>query len=168
MRETNSIFCRSSLLCALLSFAVCLVSRVLFDSPLEMLHIVKGVKLLPPLWFFNLLSYAWFFLIGLSAGAIIDKTSLRLNNGNNEICAYKGGIYFSFSFFLGIIIYHVFFILRMLLLSTFISAMCMICTFLCAVTWRKVRPMTSSFIMFCFGGWNFYLFFVCLSVFLNN
>ena len=168
MRETHSIFGRSSVVCALLSLAICIISRILFDSPLEMLHIVKGVRLLPPLWVYNLLSYAWFFLIGLSAGAIIDKTTLRLNNGNNEIFAYRGGIYFVFSFFLSLILYHVFFILRMLFLSTVMSAICMICTFICAVTWHKVRPTTSSFIMFCFGVWNFYLFFVCLSVFLNN
>ncbi len=168
MRETHSIFGRSSLLYALLSLAVCIISRILFDSPLEILHIVKGVRLLPPIWVFNLLSYAWFFLIGLSAGAIVNKTSLRLNNGNNEIFAYRGGIYFVFCFFLSLILYHVFFILRLLFLSTVISAICMICTFLCAVMWRNVRPTTSSFIMFCFGVWHFYLFFVCLSVFLNN
>lgn len=168
MRETRSFFTRSSLFCALLSLTMSILSRVLFDTPLAMLHTVKGVRLLPPIWVFNIISYAWAFLIGLAAGAIIEKTSLRENNGIEEIHGYKGGIFFVSVLFLNLILYQTFFLFKMLFVSVLISAICMICTLFCATMWRRVRPPLSSFIMFCFATWQFYLFFVCLSVFLYN
>ena len=168
MHQTASSINKFSVICGITSFAICLISRILYDTPFGMLHVVKGVSLLPPVWLFNIISYIWFFLIGFAAGSLIDKTSRGMNSGNIQISAYRGGIFYIISFFLSIIRYHVFFIDQMLFLSLTLSAICMICALICAVNWRGVIPALSCFIMYCFTIWQFYLFFVSLSVFLNN
>ena len=168
MRQPHSIINKFTLCCSIISFTVCLVSRISFDIPIGMLHIVKGICLLPPIWIYNLISYAWFFLIGLAFGALLDKTLKGINGGNDEIAVYKGGIFFITSLFLGLIHYHIFFIAEMLFLAFLVSAMCMMSALITATLWRYVRPKVSCFIMYCFTIWQFYLFFVSLSVFLNN
>ena len=168
MQGTNSLFNKSSLWCGVFSCVICIFSRIIFDSPLEMIHIVKGISLLPSIWIYNLISYAWFFLIGVAAGAIMESTKCGSNNGHSEICAYRGGLFFLSCFFISLILYHLFFILNMLFLSLIISAVSLMCTLLCAVQWSRVRPHTSSVIMYSFSVWQFYMFFVCLSVFINN
>ena len=159
---------KGALWCGVISTAVCIISRTFFDSPLEMIHIVKGIHLLPPIWLYNLISYLWFFLIGIAAGAVIDHTYRSLNSGIVAINAYRGGMFFLSCFFCSIILYHVFFISQMLLLSLIVSICGVMCSVICAVNWKSVHPPSSCIIMTLYSFWQFYLFFVCLSVFLNN
>lgn len=168
MRDGHSLLGKGTLWCGIISAGICIVSRAFFESPLEMMHVVKGVHLLPPIWLFNLISYLWFFIIGVAAGAVIDHTSRCINSGIAAINAYRGGLFFISCFFSSIILYHVFFIAKMLLLSLFISVTAMMCSIICSVNWKRVHPSSSCIIMTMFSLWQFYMFFVCLSVFLNN
>lgn len=168
MRNGHSLFGKGTLWYGIISAAICIISRAFFESPLEMVHVVKGVHLLPPIWLYNLISYLLFFIIGIAAGAIIDYTSRYINGGSSAISAYCGGLFFISCFFTSIILYHVFFISKMLLLSLIVSATAMICSIICSIKWKDVQPSSSCVIMCLFSLWQFYMFFVCLSVFLNN
>ena len=168
MKNDSSFSSKVAILCAVSALGACIASRVIFDNPLEAIHIVKGIGLLPPMWLFNLINYAWFFLTGLSAGAIVSSTSRKRNVGIDLEKAYLGGILYISSFFLGLMHYLFFFIEQMLFISVIISFLAMMCVFLCANAWRRAHPAGAAFVMYVFSLWEFYIFFVSLSVFLNN
>ena len=168
MKNAESLRKGSGIRYGIIACAICVISRILFENPLEMLHIVNGRHLLPPMWLYNVISYILFFLIGFSAGSIADMTSSKINCGRAEVLAYKGGIYFCFCFFSSIIHYHCFFLGQRLFLALLISVVCTICAVVCAVSWRNARPSTSSLIMFFFALWQLYICFVSLSVFLRH
>ena len=158
----NSFSC--GIICAI-SYIACMA---FFGSPLEMIHIIRGINILPPIWMFNLFSVLWFFLIGIAAGAIISSTGRKLNAGKSEIYSYKGGLFFLICLFTSLIRYYLFFFTGKFFTSLIISIICLLCSFLCMSLWSHVNPKSSSVIMFLFSIWQFYLFFVNLFVFLHN
>ncbi len=168
MKNRVRFFNGSAIWIGIITATLCFLAQTLLGSPLSSLHILKGSSLLPPIWIFNVLSIAWCFLIGISAGAIINATSLRLNNGEKEIAAYKGGFFFLTFFFLSFLRYYLLFYATRLFLSLIISVIVLICSLLCAFSWHKVKPSMSSAIIILFAIWQFYILFVNLSIFLHN
>lgn len=154
--------------CGIILAAVGFIYQVILGSPFETLHLLIGLSYFPPIWIFNLLSSAWFFLIGIAAGAVIHATAESLNIGSCETLAYKGGLFFLSCVFLSLIRYYLLFFSLKLLLSLVTSIICLICSFVCAFIWRKVHPHLSSIIMFAFSIWQFYFFLINTSVFLHN
>lgn len=168
MNNKNNISIGSALWCGIACAISGFVCVTVFGTPFEMIHILGGMNILPPIWIFNILSTAWFFLIGIAAGAVIHSTVRRFNVGNCEIAAYKGGLFFLTSFFLSLIRYYLFFFSGKLFLSLFLSLIALMCALVCAFIWSKIQPKISYVIMLAFSIWQFYLFFINLSVFLQN
>ncbi len=168
MHNKNSIFNGSAFWCGIACATSGFVCATIFGTPFEMIHMLGGMNILPPIWIFNLLYTAWFFLIGIAAGSVINSTVRRYNAGSSEIAAYKGGIFFLVCFFLSLIRYYLFFFSGKLFISLLLSVISMMCSLICAFTWHKVQPKISSVAMFAFSIWQFYIFFVNLSVFLHN
>ena len=168
MSNTNN---RSAKIC--IWFGIILASlgfgfQVALGSPFEMIHLLDGMNLLPPIWLFNLLSAAWLFMVGFGAGNVMNFTSSGQNMGKSEIYAYRGGLFFLSCFFLTTIRHFVMFFSGKLFLALLISILCLMCSLICAFLWSNVRPQSSAVIMFAFSIWQFYLFFVNVSVFLHN
>ena len=167
MRKEYSFFNKNTIWFGIFSLAVSVISRAFFENPIEMIHIVNDMRLLPPMWLYNLISYGWFFLIGVAAGSVIEGCSIGINGGDSAVNACRGGLFFISSLFCSIILYHTFFISQMLFLSLIISFVAMMCSVICAIHWKNVYPGSACVIIFMFSIWRFYLLFVCLSVFLN-
>ena len=164
----NSILNGNSLLYGIICAISYIACMAFFGTPLEMIHIIRGINILPPIWLFNLLSVFWFFLIGVAAGAIAGSTGRKLNTGKSEIYSYKGGLFFLICFFTSLIRYYLLFFAGKLFMSLIISIICLVCSFLCTSLWIYANPKISSVIMFLFSIWQIYLFFVNLSIFLLN
>lgn len=145
-----------------------LLPTALFGTPHEMIHILGGSKILPPIWIFNLLSTLFCFLVGVAAGAVTEATSRRMNSGKDEISAYKGGLFFLSAFFLSLIRYNIFFFLGRLLISLILSVVCLILTILCCAEWSHIRPKSACGIMALYSLWQFYILFVNISVFIRS
>lgn len=168
MKERVVFFNSAAIWIGIIAAALCLWGQTILGSPFQSLHILKGSELLPPIWIFNILSIITNFLIGLAAGGVINATASRLNNGEHEISAYKGGFFFISCFFLSFIRYYLLFFATRLFLALVISMSAFLCSVICALFWRRVRPALSAAVMFLFAVWQFYILFVNLSIFLHN
>ena len=168
MNKKNTILNGSTVffggICALL----CFLSFSLFGNPFESIHLLDGMKILPPIWLFNLISLALFFFAGASAGAVARCTQSRMNTADIEISAYKGALFFLNSFWISLVRNCLFFFTGRLFISLVLSLTCLLTSIACAYTWGKVRPRAASVIMIAFSVWQFYLFFVNFSVFMQN
>lgn len=168
MQNNDQINLNHALWCGILCASVGYLSLTLFGTPHEMIHILGGIKILPPIWFFNLLSTLFYFLNGIASGAVIDATSCRVNTGREEVSAYRGGLFFLSSFFLSLVRYHVFFLSGRLFIATLLSVACLITSILCSAQWSHVHPKAASIIMVLNSLWQFYVLFVNISVFISR
>ena len=167
--QKNDRFCLSRATCyGILCATVGFLPTALFGAPHEMIHILGGSKILPPIWIFNLLSILFCFLAGIAAGAVTDATSRRLNAGKDEISAYRGGLFFLSAFFISLIRYNVLFFLGRLFISLVLSVACLILSFLCSAEWSHTRPKSARGIMALFSIWQFYILFVNISFFIRS
>ena len=67
MSRNTSVFNAASLVFGII-FAVCaFLSRMLSGSPIDMVHKLDGLQMLPPIWIFNFLCVAWYFAIGAAS-----------------------------------------------------------------------------------------------------
>ena len=142
----------------------CFLSRSLFGSPLDTIHIISGAYLLPPVWIFNLLSICACALIGVSAGWIVDYIVKGYNSGARAVSAYRGALYLSFSFFLFIIWFPVLFFAQRLFVAFAVSVLALICSLVCAIEWGRLAPTRASLLIYANTLWLFYIMFVSLSV----
>jgi len=164
MKNGCYIFGPRPLVCGGICGGFCLLSRTLFGSPLEMLHLTEGINLLPSVWFFNLLSVFACFLMGMSFGWIIDYAVRGHNSGVKEICAYRGALCLSFAFFLFLLWFPVLFYAKRLFISFVISVIAMICSLACAVEWTRLLPTRASLVIYADTVWLFYIMLISLSV----
>ncbi len=167
MKNRIPILSMTSIWCAIITTFCGYISKTCFGNPIDMLHKIGGLKIMPPIWIFNLLSLFSFFLIGLSSGWIIDSVILRENIGDRELHAYKGGIFASFTFFSSIIWFPTMMYAERIFISLIISAICTMSSILCSIEWSQVSPRGSSFTFLACSIWNIYIMFFNISVFIN-
>ena len=168
MSRKVSIINGMSLICGIVAAVFAFVARLLSGSPLDMIHKLEGLEILPPIWIFNLLSVAWYFLIGAAAGCVIVSIKSRCTCGREEIWAYKGGLCFLFAFFCGLIWYPVFFVGEALFFSFLTSVIVTLSAVLCAYFWFGAKINKSALIMSAYAIWSFYMLVVNVSVLFRN
>ena len=144
--------------------AFCFLSRTLFGSPLDMIHLTEGISFLPSIWLFNLLSVSACFLMGISFGWIIDDVISGHNSGYMSVLAYRGALYLSFSFFLFVIWFPVLFLAKRLFIAFAISVIALLCSLSCAIEWSRVTPTRAALLIYLDTAWLFYIMLVSLSV----
>ncbi len=157
----------TSLVMGSISSICCFISRTSFGSPLNMMHKLNDVNIMPPLWILNLLSFLFYFLIGFSAGLVIEAGACKMNLGDSQAHAYRGGIGIVASFFLSLIRYHVFFLSEKIFISLLISIISTICIFLCTYEWSKIIPSKASITVGLCGFFELYLTIIILISFFN-
>lgn len=164
MKKGCSIFSPRGIVCGGVCASVCFLSRTLFGSPLDMIHLTQKINFLPSIWLFNFLSVAACFLVGMSFGWIIDGVVIGHSSGPMATCAYRGALFLCCSFFLFLIWFPVLFFARRLFVSFVISVSALICSLSCAIEWSKLTPRSASLLIYLNTVWLFYIMFVSLSV----
>ncbi len=156
-----------SLVTGSISAICCFISRTSFGNPLDMVHKLNDINIIPPLWILNLISFLFYFSIGFSAGLVIEAGMCRMNLGERGVHAYRGGIYIVASFFLSLIRYHVFFLSEKLFISLILSLASTLCVCLCTFEWSKITPSKASVTVGLCGFFELYMTIVALIAFLN-
>jgi len=164
MKYSCPILSPRAVFCGGITGSFCFLSRTLFGSPLDIIHITERINFLPSVWLFNLLSVAACFFMGISFGWIVDGIVSGHNSGQKSVSAYRGALFLSISFFLFIIWFPVLFFAKRLFLSFLISVLELFCALTCAIEWSKLIPRRSSLLIYADTVWFFYIMFVSLSV----
>ena len=164
MKSRHTILSPRALMYGGICGGFCFISRTFFESPLEMVHLTESVNLLPPIWIFNLLSVVACFVMGMSAGCVIDYVVTGQNSGAKATSAYRGALYLSFSFFLFLVWFPILFFAQKLFMSFAISVIALICSVTCAFEWSRLRPSSASVLIYIDAVWLFYMMFVSLSI----
>ncbi len=133
-----------SLVTGTVSAICCFISRTSFGSPLDMMHKLNSISIMPPLWVLNILSFLFYFLLGFSAGLVIEAGTCKMNIGDSEVHAYRGGVFLIASFFLSLMRYHTFFLSEKIFISLLISITSTVCIFFCTLEWAKIIPSKAS------------------------
>lgn len=164
MKNSCHVLSPRSLIYGGVSAGICFLSRTLFGSPLDMIHMTDGINFLPSIWLFNLLSISACALMGMSFGWVMDYLIKGYNSGSRAICAYRGALFLSFSFFMFLLWFPVLFYGKRLFISFVISVVALICSLACAIEWSKLSPTRSSLAIYADTVWLFYVMFVSLSL----
>lgn len=168
MKGNTSTVNFTSLICATACAAFSAITRIVSGSPFDTVHKLDTCDMIPPMWIFNLLSVIWAFIIGLAAGGIVTAVSSGRCGGASQISAYRGGLFFISSFFLGIIWYPTFFCSQSLLISLLLALCALICNVVCAFNWYNLPVAAPPLIMSAYVLWLFYIVFMNISVFMHN
>lgn len=168
MKNSSHALSPRAIVCGAMSGGLCFLSRTLFGTPLEMIHLTDNINLLPPFWLFNLLSISACFLMGMSFGWIIDYAIRGYNSGTREVLAYRGALFLSFAFFMFLLWFPVLFYAQRLFISFLLSVVSLICSLACAIGWSRLSPMRASVVIYADTIWLFYIMLVSLSVWWGN
>lgn len=158
----------TSLAIGTISAVTCFISRTSFGSPINMMHKLSHINIIPPIWILNLFSFLFCFLIGFSAGLVIEAGVCKTNVGEIQFHAYRGGLFIIISFFLSLIRYHVFFMSEKLFMSLIISIVSTISICLCTFEWSRVAPGRASIIVGLCSFFELYLTVLILIIFLKT
>lgn len=137
--------------------------RIFADSPYESIYRLDPSGNLPALWLLNLIFFVWFFLIGYSAGAVLDFALYQKGGCNEKALIYKGFIVFTICFFLSHISYSVFFAGKHLFIAILMILTAIASSAATMLAWARINKI-SALIMGGYGIWLFYLFIICSSV----
>lgn len=143
-----------------------LIVRSLSKIPYDTIYLLDPSGIIPPLWILNLITLIWFFLIGYSAGSVIDSALSQKLCDREIIRIYQGVAAFIAVFFLSHIWYCIFFGGEHLLSAIFLILLGILSSALTAFFWSKILPL-SALIMIGYCVWMFYIFIICASVFLH-
>ena len=136
--------------------------RIFSESPYETIYRLDPSGIIPALWLLNLISFIWFFLIGYSAGSVLDSALCQKGNCNN-LLIYKGFVAFTICFFLSHISYCIFFAGKHLFIAILIILTAIICSATTMIIWSKIKKF-AALLMGGYCIWLFYLFIICSSV----
>ncbi len=167
MSRNTSLMNGMSLICGVIAAICAFISRVIFGSPLDMIHKLEGIDLLPPIWIFNFICVAWYFFIGVAAGTVINGVSKKAVCGREELWAYRGGLFFLITFFSGLIWYPVFFVAQAIFISFAVSLAVTLGSLICAYFWFGSGVTIPALIVSANTIWSFYLLIVNISVLLS-
>ena len=137
--------------------------RIFSESPYETIYRLDPSGIIPALWLINLISFIWFFLIGYSAGSVLDSALCQEGTCSDNTLIYKGFVTFTICFFLSHISYSIFFDGTHLFISVLMIITAIICSATTMLCWAKIKKI-SALIMGGYCIWLFYLFIICSSV----
>lgn len=157
-----------SLVCGAIGAASYLFTVFICGSPIEFLHQINKSEILPPIWLFMLISGLACFIAGIAAGAVIYATVQKLNIGDYERSAYRGGLFFLSAIFIFLTWYPIFFGGGHIFIATVIAALCIASSLLCTLCWFNCHPAFASVIMILFSVWTIYIFIANIIIFFNN
>lgn len=166
-KTSSDVIKRCALICGTVYAILGLIVRICSDSPYNTVHTLGVDAYVPPIWLFNFFCIFWFFICGVAVGSIFGRMICRRTNGRQEVCLYRGCLFFVSMFFLSLMWYPLFFGGEALALSLLIIFSCVICSALCALSWREVS-LFSFVIMISNSLWLFYILLVNLLVILQN
>ena len=164
MAKKTSLFNGASLVCGIAAVGCFLISRMLSGSPLDMIHKLEALNVLPPVWLFDLLMLSWYFMIGAALGIVLAGINNGCLCGRNEIKAYRGIAFFLIAFFCGLIWYPAFFAGQALFISLLISILTSVCAVCCAYNWFGADQNGAGVIMSGYAIWSIYILIINLSV----
>lgn len=164
MSKKTSIFNGISLVCGIIGAVCAFLCRMITPSPLDMIHKLDGLNVLPPIWIFNLLSVVWCFLMGAAAGIVIKDLTDGHLCGRSAISAYQGLVFFLVAFFLGIMWYPTFFAAQAVFISFIMCLVICVSSVCCAINWFSAGIKTAALIMAAYSIWSTYILVINLSV----
>ena len=156
MSRNTSVFNATSLVFGIICAVCAFLSRTLSGSPIDMIHKLDGLQMLPPIWIFNFLCVAWYFAIGAALGAVIRGLFSSCACGRGEANAYKGTIFLICSFFLGLIWYPLIFSAGALFWGLVISILMTLSSLLCAYYLFLTDYKGSALIVSGYTVWTVY------------
>lgn len=159
---------KHSLVCGAACAASYIFTILAYDSPIEFLHQLKKSEMLPPIWLFILISVSVCFLAGIAAGSVIRATVQKLNIGDYERSAYRGGLFFLSGFYLFLTWYPIIFSGGHLFISALIIALCVASAVACVLCWFNCHPAFASILMMLFSCWVIYIFIANAIIFFSN
>ena len=164
MSGKKSIINGVSLVCGIAGCVFALVCLMLSGSPIDMIHKLNNIGVLPPMWIFDLMILLWYFLIGAALGGVIKSISVGGNCGSGTVSAYKGIAFFLITFFMGLIWYPVFFVSQAIFISLLVSIISSVAAMLCAYSWLGSGENAEGVIIAAYSIWTVYVFIINLSV----
>ena len=164
MSRRSSIINGVSLIGGIVGAVFAFISRMLSGSPIDMLHKLGDVGVMPPIWIFNLLSVAWYFLIGAAAGNVIKNIADGSLCGRSEAAAYRGLAFFLVAFFMGLIWYPVFFVSQAIFISLLVCLITTLTSVLCAYAWLSAGETAAGVIVAAYSIWTVYIFIINFSI----
>ncbi len=166
-KTSLDIIKRCAFICGSVYAILGLLVRICSGSPYNTVHILGADAYLPAIWLFNFFCIFWFFICGIALGSIFGRLLCGRIGGRGEVCLYRGCLFFVSMFFLSLIWYPLFFGGESLALSLLVIFLCVICSALCALSWREVS-LFSCIMMIANSLWLFYILLVNLLVIMQN
>lgn len=166
-KASSDVIKRCAIICGSVYAVLGFFVRICTKSPYNTVHILEADAYLPAIWLFNFLCIFWFFVCGIASGSIFGRMLCGRISGREEIFLYRGGLFFVSMFFLSLIWYPLFFGGEAIALSLLIIFLCVICSAMCALSWRGISVF-SCIIMIANSLWLFYILLVNLLVILHN
>lgn len=163
-KNSLSIF---SIICGAVYALISFLIRINTKNQFELIHIINCEDIFPPIWLFNFLGILFAFLLGFSAGLIIDDISFKKCNTDGELNAYRGGLLFVSTFFLSLIWYPLFFSGEYFLFALLISLLAAIAAIFNGIFWISVKSI-SGILAIISSLWLFYVFIINVLVIFNN
>lgn len=146
--------------------AISILIAICSGSPLDMLHKLEGIDIMPPMWLLCLSQLIVIFLAGYALGALVLQLSSKRLCGEKEVKAYQGGIFFIAFTFLSFAYYPVFFVAEKPLIAVLISVMAIICSAISFAIWSKIS-FSACMIMALNTLWFAYITFLSIKVLIS-
>ncbi len=166
-KTSSDIIKKCALICGAVYAILGFIVRICAGSPYNTVHTLGMDTYLPAIWLFNFFCIFWFFVCGIAVGSIFGQKLCGRISGREELCLYRGCLFFVSLFFLSLMWYPLFFGGNALALSLLIIFLCVICSALCAMSWREIS-LLSCVLMIANSLWLFYILLVNLLVIMQN
>ncbi len=153
-----------SLICGVISSTVFFYVMGMFGSPYDIIHVIDGWNIIPPIWLWKVTTTVWGFLIGFALGKIIFAASGPKSSIDTKIYAYRGGLFYLSAFFLALFHYPLFFNAGKIFISLLVAVIATVLSAVCGTMWTRVSR-SASLIMYSYTFWLFYVVFVNFSIF---
>ncbi len=163
----SDIIKKCALICGAAYAFLGLIVRICSGSPYNAVHTLGIDAYLPAIWLFNFFCIFWFFVCGVAVGSIFGRKMCGRINGRGEVYLYQGCLFYVSLFFLSLMWYPLFFEGEALALSLLIIFLCVVCSAMCAISWRAVS-LLSCVLMVANSLWLFYILLVNLLVIMQN
>ena len=164
MSKNSSIINGISLICGIVGALCVFLSRMLSGNPLDMIHKLDGLNVIPPIWIFNFLSVIWYFLIGAAVGLTLKELNNGHSCGQSAIAGYRGIAFFLITFFVCLIWYPTFFSAQAIFISFVMCLAVCISAVCCAYNWFFAKVKIAALIMTAYSVWSLYILIINLSV----
>ena len=143
-----------TLTCALIVGGVLAIGgicvRLWWGAPNEGIAQMGIRHLLPPVWVMGFLWTLWYFVLGVTLGAML------CSYGGSCINAWRGGFFFALMLFAGYVWYPLFFMRQNPLLALLLLLAVLFCAVLCALQWQCLS-LGAGVVMWLHVLWLLYM-----------